>query len=66
MLTSFQNRTISHSSGSHGVPGIFIKYDVFPFKIKIVEEHKPYSQFLVRLCGIIGGIFVVSGKILPT
>ena len=27
-----------------------------------MEQHKPYRQFLVRLCGIIGGIFVVSGK----
>ncbi|XP_052797939.1 endoplasmic reticulum-Golgi intermediate compartment protein 2-like isoform X1 [Mya arenaria] len=56
-----RNRAIDHSSGSHGVPGIFVKYDLFPFKIVVTEGHLPYSQFLVRLCGIVGGIFVVSG-----
>ena len=60
----FQNRTINHSSGSHGVPGIFVKYDVFAMKICVKEEHRPYSQFLVRLCGIVGGIFVVSGMVI--
>ena len=44
------------------MPGIFVKYDLTALKIKVIEEHKPYWQFLVRLCGIIGGIFVVSGK----
>ena len=39
-----------------------MKYDLTALKIKVIEEHKPYWQFLVRLCGIIGGIFVVSGK----
>lgn len=56
-----RNRTINHSGGSHGVPGIFVKYDLTALKIRVREEHKPYWQFLVRLCGIIGGIFVVSG-----
>lgn len=56
-----RNRTISHSGGSHGVPGIFVKYDLTALKIKVMEQHKPYWQFLVRLCGIIGGVFVVSG-----
>lgn len=56
-----RNRAIDHSGGSHGVPGIFVKYDIFALKIRVQEEHKPYWQFLVRLCGIIGGLFVVSG-----
>ncbi|KAI0235203.1 Endoplasmic reticulum-Golgi intermediate compartment protein 2 [Lamellibrachia satsuma] len=55
------NRTIDHSQGSHGVPGIFFKYDLSFLKVKVREEHKPYWQFLVRLCGIIGGIFATSG-----
>ena len=62
ILLYFQNRDINHSSGSHGVPGIFVKYDLFAIKIAVREVHHPYSQFLIRLCGIIGGIFVVSGK----
>ncbi|GAB1609491.1 endoplasmic reticulum-Golgi intermediate compartment protein 2-like isoform X1 [Argonauta hians] len=58
-----RNRTINHSNGSHGVAGIFVKYDLASLKIRVREEHKPYWQFLVRLCGIIGGIFSVSGML---
>ncbi|CAH1787324.1 unnamed protein product [Owenia fusiformis] len=58
-----RNRTINHSSGSHGVAGVFVKYDLSALKFTVTEEHKPYWQFMVRLCGIIGGIFVTSGLI---
>lgn len=58
-----KNRTINHDKGSHGVAGIFIKYDLASLKIRVREEHKPYWQFLVRLCGIIGGMFSVSGML---
>lgn len=60
---SEQNRSISHSKGSHGVPGIFVKYDLYSLKVRVTEEHLPYWQFLVRMCGIIGGIFSVSGML---
>lgn len=56
-----RSRPINHDQGSHGVPGIFVKYDVFAFKIRVREEFRPFWQFLVRLCGIAGGVFVVSG-----
>ncbi|XP_064634908.1 endoplasmic reticulum-Golgi intermediate compartment protein 2-like isoform X2 [Lineus longissimus] len=58
-----RNRSIDHNKGSHGVPGIFLKYDVSSFKVHVKETHQPYSQFLVRLCGIIGGVFATSGMI---
>ncbi|XP_074660322.1 endoplasmic reticulum-Golgi intermediate compartment protein 2-like isoform X3 [Tubulanus polymorphus] len=60
---SERNRSIDHSKGSHGIPGIFVKYDVSSFKVHVKEEHLPYSQFLIRLCGIVGGIFTTSGLI---
>ncbi|XP_076471657.1 endoplasmic reticulum-Golgi intermediate compartment protein 2-like isoform X1 [Babylonia areolata] len=58
-----RNRTINHKEGSHGVPGIFVKYDLSSLLIRVREEHKPYWQFLVRMCGIIGGVFCVSGML---
>ncbi|XP_041368736.1 endoplasmic reticulum-Golgi intermediate compartment protein 2-like [Gigantopelta aegis] len=58
-----RNRTINHAKGSHGVPGIFVKYDLSSLKIRIREDRKPIWQFLVRLCGIIGGVFSVSGML---
>ncbi|XP_051968692.1 endoplasmic reticulum-Golgi intermediate compartment protein 2 [Xyrauchen texanus] len=45
---------------SHGVSGIFIKYNLSPLMVRVSEEHMPLSVFLVRLCGIIGGIFATS------
>lgn len=56
-----QNRTISHSKGSHGVPGIYFKYDLSSIRVHVREEHQPYWQFFARLCGIVGGIFATSG-----
>ena len=44
------------------MPGIFVKYDFSGLKVKVKEEHKPYWHFLVRMCGIVGGVFATSGK----
>lgn len=30
--------------------------------VTVTEEHMPFWQFLVRLCGIIGGIFSTTGN----
>ncbi|ESO96332.1 hypothetical protein LOTGIDRAFT_60177, partial [Lottia gigantea] len=56
-------RSINHREGSHGVPGIFVKYDLNPIKIEVREERQPFWQFLVRMCGIVGGVFAVSGML---
>ena len=61
-LLKLQNRPINHNQGSHGVPGIFVKYDLTSLMIRIKEVHRPFWQFLVRMCGIVGGIFSVSGQ----
>ena len=58
-----KNRSISHLKGSHGVPGIFVKYDLSSLRVHIRESHQPFWQFIVRLCGIIGGIFATSGEL---
>ncbi|KAG1657247.1 Endoplasmic reticulum-Golgi intermediate compartment protein 2 [Nymphon striatum] len=56
-----QSRVVNHNQGSHGIPGIFIKYDMSSIKVKIVESRQPLWQFLVRLCAIVGGVFATSG-----
>ncbi|KAG4099834.1 DUF1692-domain-containing protein [Neocallimastix lanati (nom. inval.)] len=50
-------------SKSHNLPGIFIKFDFEPLLVKIVEMKKSFFHFLVRLCGIVGGIYVSFGRI---
>uniref|UniRef100_G3VQR4 Endoplasmic reticulum-Golgi intermediate compartment protein n=1 Tax=Sarcophilus harrisii TaxID=9305 RepID=G3VQR4_SARHA len=56
-----RERAINHAAGSHGVSGIFMKYDLSSLMVTVTEEHMPFWQFLVRLCGIIGGIFSTTG-----
>uniref|UniRef100_A0A3Q2CJY1 Endoplasmic reticulum-Golgi intermediate compartment protein n=1 Tax=Cyprinodon variegatus TaxID=28743 RepID=A0A3Q2CJY1_CYPVA len=60
---SERERVINHAAGSHGVSGIFMKYDISSLMVKVTEQHMPLWQFLVRLCGIIGGIFSTTGMI---
>ncbi|XP_019631940.1 PREDICTED: endoplasmic reticulum-Golgi intermediate compartment protein 2-like isoform X1 [Branchiostoma belcheri] len=58
-----RERVIDHGSGSHGVAGIFFKYDLTSIMVKVTEERQPFSQLLIRLCGIVGGIFATSGML---
>lgn len=55
------SRPIDHDKGSHGMPGIFFKYDVSALKVTINQERDHLGMFLARLCSIIGGIYVCSG-----
>jgi len=57
-------RPIDHHKGSHGIPGIFFKYDMSALKIKVTQERDTIFQFLVKLCATVGGIFVTSGECL--
>lgn len=57
-------RPIDHYKGSHGIPGIFFKYDMSALKVKITQQRDTIFQFLVKLCATVGGIFVTSGKYL--
>ncbi|CAB3987587.1 Hypothetical predicted protein [Paramuricea clavata] len=58
-----RSRKINHVGGSHGVSGVFFKYDLSSILVRVDEVHRPFWQFLVRLCGIVGGIFATSGML---
>ena len=51
-----QAREINHDSNSHGVPGIFFKYDMSALKVLVRQDREPFVQFLVRLCAGVGGL----------
>ncbi|CAJ0946894.1 unnamed protein product [Ranitomeya imitator] len=59
-----RERAINHATGSHGVSGIFMKYDISSLMVTVTEDHMPLWKFLVRLCGIIGGIFTTTGSMI--
>ncbi|CAG9763329.1 unnamed protein product [Ceutorhynchus assimilis] len=54
-------RPINHDKGSHGVPGIYFKYDMSALRVTVSQERDHLGMFLARLCSIIGGVYVCSG-----
>eukprot|EP01062_Namystynia_karyoxenos_P055852 TRINITY_DN46869_c0_g1_i1.p1 TRINITY_DN46869_c0_g1~~TRINITY_DN46869_c0_g1_i1.p1 ORF type:complete len:483 (+),score=117.07 TRINITY_DN46869_c0_g1_i1:85-1449(+) len=55
-----QTRTFRPGHGS-GAPGLFFVYDFYPMQITHIFKRPPFTRFLVDLCKIGGGIFVVTG-----
>ncbi|KAL5969393.1 Endoplasmic reticulum-Golgi intermediate compartment protein 2 [Taenia solium] len=58
-----QARSINHNNQSHGVPGVFFRYDVFPVRVEVdVSGGNSASvvRLLVRLSAIIGGVFATG------
>ena len=51
-----QGREIDHGTNSHGVPGVFFKYDMSALKVLVRQDREPIAHFLVRLCAGVGGL----------
>lgn len=54
-------RPIDHNSGSHGIPGLYFKYDMSALKIAVEPNRDNLFHLTVRLGSIISGIVVISG-----
>lgn len=50
-------RVIEHGRGT---PGIFFKYDVEPLQMSIYQRTTGLLQFLIRIAGVIGGVWVCA------
>ncbi|KAI9217924.1 endoplasmic reticulum vesicle transporter-domain-containing protein [Blastocladiella britannica] len=47
-----------------GIPGIFFRYNFEPIAIQITEgSGESFPRFLVRMAGILGGVYVCAGHI---
>lgn len=55
--TSYR-RQIEHGRGA---PGIFLKYDIDPMEMTVWQRTTSLPEFLLRLCGVIGGVWVCTG-----
>ncbi|XP_073995196.1 endoplasmic reticulum-Golgi intermediate compartment protein 2 isoform X2 [Rhodnius prolixus] len=56
-------RIINHEKGSHGVPGIFFKYDVSALKVIVTQSREPLLKFFIRLSSTVAGVFITAGFI---
>ncbi|KAL7293665.1 hypothetical protein TKK_0012744 [Trichogramma kaykai] len=54
-------RPIDHDKGSHGIPGIFFKYDISALKVNVSQEGDSFIEFIVKLLSSIGCIYVTNG-----
>jgi hypothetical protein len=50
------NELLQDRAGKVHPPGLFFKYDIEPLALLITDTRLPFSQFLVRLVNIVGGI----------
>ncbi|ORZ15630.1 endoplasmic reticulum vesicle transporter-domain-containing protein [Absidia repens] len=60
------SKTFTEHEAPRAVPGIFFKYDIESISVVVREYHASFFDFLVRLCGIIGGSVVTMGFIYRT
>lgn len=59
-LSLYFNHTLDHDHGSHGMPGIYIKYDVSALKVLVLLGRENVIKLLIRMCSVIAGIIVIS------
>jgi len=50
-----------HDTGSHGMPGIYLKYDMSALKVQVLLGRENVVKLGIRLCSVIAGIIVISG-----
>lgn len=60
---SVKTRSTLIHIGMPSIPSVTFYFDISPIKITNIFEREPFAQFLVRLCGVVGGVFVVSGLV---
>jgi Endoplasmic reticulum vesicle transporter len=63
ILEGFKHRTSKSFLAQMGPPAIFFRYELSPIKIRYTMSYEKWSQYIVELCAIVGGLFVVAGII---
>jgi len=57
---AFRFRAVKHVKVEQGMPGIYFRYDLSPIRILYTISMQSTSDYLVKICAVIGGIYVVS------
>lgn len=51
----------SHAVPENNVPGVFVKFDIEPIMLSVVEEWGGFWRLIVRLVNVISGVMVAGG-----
>lgn len=62
-VTEHSTIIIPQRGSSFRQPGLYFRYDVCPYSITYVENLNPFSHFLMQVCAIVGGVYVVLGNV---
>lgn len=54
--------SLDHAKGSHGMAGLYFKYDVSALKVIVKPDQEGFMHFLIRISSVVAGIIVISGK----
>ena len=44
-----------------GAPALFFRYELSPIKIRYTISYTKWTDYLINVCAIVGGLFVVAG-----
>lgn len=50
----------SHAVAENNIPGVFVKFDIEPIMLRVVEERGGFWQLVVRLVNVISGVIVAG------
>lgn len=56
----YKHRTSRSLLAQMGLPAIFFRYELSPIKLRYTVSYKSWSEFLIQICAIIGGLFTVA------
>ncbi|KAF1945935.1 DUF1692-domain-containing protein [Clathrospora elynae] len=51
----------SHTVPENNVPGVFVKFDIEPIMLAVIEEWSGFWRLMVRLVNVISGVMVAGG-----
>lgn len=63
ILEGFKYKSTKSIFSQMGQPALFFRYELSPIKIRYTMYYQQWSEYLVNICAIIGGLFVVTGII---
>ena len=53
----------NHYADGESLASAVFAYDISPMQVVVREESQSFASFLTKLCGIVGGVYTVSGLI---
>ena len=53
----------NHYKDGTSLPSAVFSYDISPMQVVVRDERQTFATFLTTMCGVIGGVFTVTGLI---